>query len=168
MGIVVIDDILEIGELEKIKSLIKEFKEDSVPDGQRNYYHRMSVDEKLIQNSIQNIIYTVEDKIGLSVGMNGLQMWINRVTPQTNIGDVFHTDACYLSLVIFINEGYKGGGLQWYDTNGGLDTIVGKENRGVFIHNHILHRVEGVKDGERYTLVLFLKDGKSKTEKSLI
>lgn len=92
--------------------------------------------------------------------------WINKVDKNSNKDDALHLDLSDLSLVVFLNEDFLGGNLKYVIDNEEYE-IKPKKNLGVLMNNKILHRVNPVSDGVRYTFVSFMKF-KPKNKNSLI
>ena len=44
-------------------------------------------------------------------------LWINKVTNETNVDDVFHNDAADLTIITYINEDFEGGEFEYFFKN---------------------------------------------------
>lgn len=82
--------------------------------------------------------------------------FINYVNTDTNEDDMFHQDACDLSLVIFLNDNFVGGELEFEDERKKQFSIKANRNKAIIIKNKLMHRVKKVIEGRRYTIVFFM------------
>ena len=120
-----------------------------------NFYYRMFVDmeNELIdyQNKIKAHIY---EKYKVNVEIKNI--WINKVTTETNKEDRFHNDECDFTVVSYINDNFEGGEFQFQrNERPPTEKIKPKRNLSLITNNKLPHKVSPVTSGERYSLVTF-------------
>ncbi|MBM5787934.1 MAG: hypothetical protein FJ375_04355 [Pelagibacterales bacterium] len=168
----VIDNFLSESEFSFFKEIINNpnFYADNkpfTPNGNSNignYYNRKFITpsdniEKRICECLKLEYESLKFKIS--------NCWINHIYVDTNKNDNFHKDHSPVSVVLFLNEGFIGGNLEYKDFNGDINIITPKENRLIIIDKKCRHRVRNVMEGNRYTFVAFLEFEK-KISKTII
>ena len=163
-----IENILTKDELSYLKELCYHYKVSDIPKSM-NYYVRMKVDDadflKKIENKFNFIIGPIKNKKYMLIPNES--SWINKVGVETNKNDSFHYDTTEMSLVIYINDNFEGGELQYIE-NGIRKEIKIKENIGVVMEDKLKHRVLPVTNGIRYSMVCFFVESFSKINKTLM
>ena len=112
----------------------------------------------LVKTSLDNYISNVNNYIK-KIGANFIlsDIWINKITKNSNLDEKFHKDASDFSIVTYINREYVGGDLEWINKFGKIEKIVPIENLSILIPKNVPHKVTNVIDGTRYSLALFFK-----------
>ena len=82
-------------------------------------------------------------------------MWINKIDINSNKNDNFHTDISPCSLILYLNDEYIGGELEYINDNNNKLKIIPQKNLIVIMNNRLKHRVLPVTSGVRYSLVAF-------------
>ena len=147
-----IDGLLSTIELNFLKKECKSFKEE--------LFQIYSVENKkhLVNTSLSNYMLKVNQYIkNIDADFFLDDMWINKISENSNLNEKFHYDDCDFSIVTYINNEYDGGQLEWIDSDGKLQTIIPFENLSILIPKKIYHRVTPVTKGNRYSLALFFK-----------
>jgi predicted 2-oxoglutarate/Fe(II)-dependent dioxygenase YbiX len=143
-----------------------EFLKNECVNFEEELFQIYSVQKKmhLIKTSLDNYISNVNNCIKKNdVNFILEDMWINKVTTETNINDVYHYDKSDLTIVTYINRDYVGGDLEWINKSGKIEKITPSENLSILIPKNVYHKVTPVTDGIRYSMALFFKyDTKSK------
>jgi hypothetical protein len=125
--------------------------------GDNNYYNRFIMGdgvgrdiiiEKLISNNILNDDLTIA------------QIWVNKITSDTNKNDVFHRDSEDLTIIIYLNDNFTGGELEYKD-DVTIHKVDPKKGLTLRLDNKVQHRVLPVTNGIRYSLVIFIKKKKA-------
>lgn len=163
MMIKTIDTILTDTELEYLHSKCERFvkNNETTPDGKQWFYNSMHIwDDANLANFHLRLLNVVGDKY--EIQHNGI--FINKVIPETNVDDGYHIDSSDLSIVMFLNDNFEGGEFEYYETPKQLIQIKPDINKCIVLNKEILHRVLPIKDGERYTLIVWFK----LTKKSLL
>ncbi len=163
-----IENILNEFELKFLKNLCENFKISNRPTNS-NFYVRMKITEsdflKGIEEKFNSYIEPIKNQ-KYTLIQNG-SCWINRVDIDTNTNDGFHHDITDISLVIYINDDFDGGRLEYIEGSE-RKAIEVKQNLGIVLDDKIPHRVTPVTEGVRYSLVCFFVEGNSKTKKTLL
>jgi len=135
----------------------------------KNYYNRYLFDlnddnfKKINEKSISFMKNMLKfDKINL-VGS-----WINMINPETNKDDEFHNDVSDLTLIIYLNDEFKGGELEYINEKNKRIKINPKKNLYVIMDKKLQHRVLPVIEGIRYSLIFFFEREGKKKEITLI
>jgi len=151
-------DLLNKTELEFLKNECVNFEEE--------LFQIYSVQNKrhLIKTSLDNYISNVNNCIKKNdVNFILEDIWINKITKNSNLNEDFHNDAADFSIVTYINRDYVGGDLEWINKSGKIEKITPSENLSILIPKNVYHKVTPVTDGIRYSMALFFKyDTKSK------
>lgn len=164
-----IDNILDKDEIEYINDFCKSINESLLeePLVGRNSYRRKGI--RLKDETIQKILNIVKNNYGIKCTYT--TSWINIVDNTSNKEDKFHYDVTDFSLIIYLNDDYVGGELEYKNSNIVEDIKKYKpiKNTAILISKNVLHRVLPVTIGKRYSMVLFFDFDKHFTkEKSLI
>lgn len=123
----------------------------------RNYYNRFLIEnseyrkyltEKLISNKLLNNELSV------------LEIWINKITPDSNKDDGFHNDFSDITFLIYLNDEFTGGEFEYMEGNI-PHKIQPTKGLTLRLDNKVLHRVLPVTTGIRYSLVIFIKKKKT-------
>lgn len=153
-------DLLSEKDLIFLSSICSDFIETQVPGG-NNYYVRKILDIKK-----DLLEYHRRCSKFLPDGYRLKGLWINRVTDETNIDDDFHNDKADLTIITYINDNFCGGELEYIFKNQKIK-IAPKKNHSVMFNKKIKHRVLGVTEGCRFSLISFYTKVE-KIEKTLI
>ena len=130
-----------------------------------NYYNRYHLEiEHNHKESVQSFLYKKYNKKYV-LKDNGF--WINKITPDTNKEDTFHTDSSDLTIVTYLNDEYSGGEFEYMNWYREVIKIEAKGGLSLVMNNILPHRVSPVLDGTRYSLVCFF-DLVTKNEKTII
>jgi len=132
-----------------------------------NFYYRMFIDKETNFIDYQNTIKThIHNKYKVNVEINNI--WINKITTETNKEDKLHFDACNFTVVSYINDNFEGGEFE-FQTNGGppIEKIKPKRNLSLITNARLPHKVSPVTSGERYSLVVFC-DIPKKNKKTML
>ena len=132
-----------------------------------NFYFREFLDLKdpLIYNIVMGIESYIKTKLYTNLELKS--MWINKIDINSNKNDDFHKDILPCSLILYLNDDYIGGELEYInDTNNRLK-IIPQKNLVVIMNNQLQHRVLPITSGVRYSLVAFFGFADNKT-KSII
>jgi len=165
----VIDNILNETELNELDFICNNFythiKPVVLPNGNFNSYYRNHINK---ETSLLDFQKRIVDKIqsNLFLQSNIIDMWINKITNETNQNDKFHKDISDLSVVIFLNDNIIGGELM-YELDDEIYNIKPKKNTAIIMDNKLSHKVSPVYEGIRYTFVIFL-DTIKKNKKTII
>ena len=126
-----------------------------------NYYIRKILN---IETDLLDYQQKCKELIDDSYELVGL--WINKVTNETNVDDVFHNDAADLTIITYINEDFEGGEFEYFFKNQKIKMIP-KINYSIILNKKIKHRVLNVINGCRFSLISFYTIIEKK-EKTLI
>ena len=122
-----------------------------------NYYFREFLDLKdpLIHNIVMGLESYIKTKLYTNLELKS--MWINKIDINSNKNDNFHKDISPCSLILYLNDEYIGGELEYLhdtDRNNKLK-IIPQKNLVVIMNNQLEHRVLPITSGVRYSLVAF-------------
>jgi hypothetical protein len=120
-----------------------------------NFYFRQYIDIKDL--SMHNIVMGLESyiKTKLYTNLELKSLWINKIDVNSNKNDNFHKDISPCSLILYLNDDYSGGELEYInDTNNRLK-ILPEKNLVVIMNNQLQHRVLPITSGVRCSLVAF-------------
>ena len=121
----------------------------------KNYFFREYLDLKdyLLQNFITNIVYYVKNKLNNNnISLHSIN--INRVDINSNKDDTFHFDNAEVSCLIYLNDDYVGGELEYKNGDDQIK-IKPKKHSIIIMSDKLPHRVLPVTEGIRYSLVVF-------------
>ena len=115
---------------------------------ERNYYFRefLDLNDPLMHNIVMGLESYIKTKLYTNLELDS--MWINKI-------DNFHTDISPCSLILYLNDEYIGGELEYINDNNNKLKIIPQKNLMVIMNNRLKHRVLPVTIGVRYSLVAF-------------
>jgi len=130
-----------------------------------NYYNRyhLEIDDNRKEN-IESFLYKKYNK---KYVLKNKGIWINKITPETNKDDTFHTDTSDLTIVTYLNDDYTGGEFEYINKSNKPIKIETQLGLSLIMDNILMHRVSPVLSGNRYSLVCFF-DMITKNEKTII
>jgi len=161
-----IDNILNKNELDILQKQCYNFIQDKNSNG---YYNRMRIDENIVSMFSEKLKKIIFETLNLEyILIPKISTWLNCVNNKTNQNDTFHTDISEISIVIYLNEDFKGGELEYKDETGNKKTYIPKINSGIIMTNKLLHRVLPVIKGKRFSIVSFLENKNIKIKKTLL
>ena len=120
-----------------------------------NFYFRQYIDLKdpLMYNIVMGLESYIKTKLYTNLELKS--MWINKIDINSNKDDNFHKDTSPCSLILYLNDDYIGGELEYVnDTNNRLK-IIPQKKLVVIMNNQLEHRVLPITSGVRYSLVAF-------------
>jgi hypothetical protein len=132
-----------------------------------NWYYRMIIDKETHFLDYQTTIKThIQKKYKVNVEI--IDIWINKVTSETNKDDKFHFDNCDFTVVSYINDNFEGGEFT-FQKNGAPPQlkINPKRNLSLITNDKLPHKVSPVTFGERYSLIVFC-DIPKKNKKTML
>lgn len=150
-----------------LKNICENFIPTSTPEQNYHYFKQTIEDYSELKNFIQKskselLLFKQNSNDMLSIG----EVWINKITKDTNKKDKVHRDIDQLTSITFLNDDFIGGHLEIKQKQNTI--IVPKKGRTLFFEgSKIPHRVLPVTSGERFTLVVFWT-WTSKTNNSLV
>ena len=106
---------------------------------------------------MHNIVMGLESyiKTKLYTNLELKSMWINKIDSDSNKNDNFHKDISPCSLILYLNDDYIGGELEYIDDTNNRLKIIPQKNLVVIMNNQLEHRVLPITSGVRYSLVAF-------------
>jgi predicted 2-oxoglutarate/Fe(II)-dependent dioxygenase YbiX len=130
-----------------------------------NYYNRyhLEIDDTSKEN-IESFLYKKYNK---KYVLKNKGIWINKITPETNKDDTFHTDTSDLTIVTYLNDDYTGGEFEYINKSNKPIKIETQLGLSLIMDSILMHRVSPVLSGNRYSLVCFF-DMITKNEKTII
>jgi hypothetical protein len=160
--------------IETINGLLNELELDFLKKDCTNFKEELfqiySVQNKkhLLQTSLDNYILNVNNYIK-KIDANFIldDIWINKITENSNLDEKFHYDDADFSIVTYINRNYVGGDLEWVNKSGKIEKIIPVENLSILIPKNVYHKVTPVTEGIRFSMALFFKYD-IKTKKTLL
>jgi hypothetical protein len=143
-----------------LDSISSNFVETQIPHNNNNYVRKsLNIKKELLEYQKRCSKY-LPDEYKLS------GLWINKVTNETNVDDVFHNDAADLTIITYINEDFEGGEFEYFFKNQKIK-IIPQINYSIILNKKIKHRVLNVINGYRFSLISFYTIIEKK-EKTLI
>ena len=134
-----------------------------------NYFNREILD--FSDSFVQNIVKKVVTYVNTTLNRDDIELtvcWINKVDTTSNKNDEFHKDRNSVTLMVYLNEDFDGGELEYIDVfNKKQLKWTPKKYSTILINSTIPHRVLPVNKGVRYSLIFFFHY-KNKEHKSLI
>jgi hypothetical protein len=123
--------------------------------GKGNFYYRMVIDKETQFIDYQNTIKTyIQKKYKVNVDITDI--WINKITSETNKEDKFHHDFCNFTVVSYINDNFEGGEFTFQkNATPPTEKIKPKRNLSLITNDKLPHKVSPVIFGERYSLIVF-------------
>jgi len=159
-------DFLSESEFNFLNKVCEKFTPTQTPEDNKHYYKQTIEDYSELKSFLEKAkeeIVKFNKKVNQKLLIG--EIWINKVTPETNRTDKLHLDKDELTSVTFLNDNFVGGDLEI--RSDGIFNIKPKKGTTLFFNGaKIAHRVLPVTDGERYTLVIFWQ-WNSKKNKSL-
>ena len=165
-----IDKILDKSDLDILQKECYNFKA-SHPKSKsnRSSYNKMALNENKISIFSEKLKKIIFEKTNLEYNLiPKSSSWINCIDTESNKNDDFHLDSSDLSLLIYLNQNFEGGELEYKDENENIKTYTPKTNSGLIINNKLLHRVLPVKSGVRFSFVCFFVNKNIKIKKTLL
>jgi predicted 2-oxoglutarate/Fe(II)-dependent dioxygenase YbiX len=137
-----------------------------------NSYNRVMVNNLNLNEYFDNLNNFLKYKISNQDKLKVTELskpdsWINKVIPETNKSDKFHSDFSTLTAVTYFNDNFDGGFFQYKDDNGKIQSIKPKKNMTLIMDEELQHRVMPVTYGVRFSLVSFFQLTK-KEKKTLL
>jgi len=146
-----IKNILNNAELNQLKNYIITYKPNKFPSSTNEYYgQNISKDE--IVNIQNKFLKLAETYVNSNLYVENITL--NKVTFESNQNDSFHSDSPLLSLIVYLNDDFLGGRLEYIE-NDTSKFYTPNIHECVIINNKMLHKVEKVTQGERYAMVFF-------------
>lgn len=153
----IIDPILSNSDIIFYNDFINSTEVEYSPIGLNNYYNRVIISDGVVKNLL--IEKLTSNKI-LNNDLTIAQIWLNRITPESNKNDTFHVDSEDLTIIIYLNDNFSGGEFEFKDDYT-THKIEPKKGLTLRMDNKVRHRVLPVTEGIRYSLVIFIKKKKT-------
>ena len=120
-----------------------------------NFYFRQFLDlnDPLVHNIGMELESYIKTKFYTNLELKSI--WINKIDANSNKDDKFHTDISPCSLILYLNDDYIGGELEYISDDDNKLKIIPKKNLVVAMNNRLKHRVLPITNGVRYSLVAF-------------
>lgn len=120
-----------------------------------NFYFRQFLDlnEPLVHSIGMELESYIKDKFYTNLELKSI--WINKIDVNSNKDDKFHTDISPCSLILYLNDDYSGGELEYINDTGSKSKIIPQKNLIITMNNRLQHRVLPISNGVRYSLVAF-------------
>jgi hypothetical protein len=133
-----------------------------------NYYVRLFIKNDILVNYINNAKkYLIENLPYEDIKIIDFEHtinWINKISAETNKNDAIHHDTSILTLVTYLNDAFVGGHFIYIDKNKVKKSIIPKKNMTIIMNDKLLHKVNRVSEGVRYSLVTFFQIKQKKTK----
>ena len=150
-----INNILDKNDIEHLNQFCKSIDDTMLmePVSGRSSYKRTPINLK--KEIIENVLNIIKNNYGIKCKHTA--SWINVVDNRGNKEDAFHYDVADFSLIMYLNDDYVGGELEYINSNIVEDIKKYKPitNSAVLISKNVLHRVLPVTIGKRYSMVIF-------------
>lgn len=111
------------------------------------YFDSMEVDRSRLTNYLDKITDNGVHKVK--------EMGLNLVSPSRQLDDSSHFDVCDFSYVTYLNDDFSGGDFI-FQLDGKEFSISSKKGMSIRLQNNIIHRVDRVSKGQRFSLYTFL------------
>jgi hypothetical protein len=120
-----------------------------------NFYFREYIDLKdpLMHNIVMGLESYIKTKLYTNLELKS--MWINKIDINSNKDDNFHKDISPCSLILYLNDDYIGGELEYINDTNNRMKIIPQKKLVVIMNNQLEHRVLPITSGVRYSLVAF-------------
>jgi len=120
-----------------------------------NFYFREYIDLKdpLMHNIVMGLESYIKTKLYTNLELKS--MWINKIDISSNKDDNFHKDKSPCSLILYLNDDYVGGELEYINDTNNRVKIIPQKKLVVIMNNQLEHRVLPITSGVRYSLVAF-------------
>jgi Rps23 Pro-64 3,4-dihydroxylase Tpa1-like proline 4-hydroxylase len=154
-------NLFDAAERVAMHKLLDEFVVMETPDlTRKNFYERHCIATSQYPVFVVNAIRYVAERVGYAYELR--DMWINKVTCETNRDDHYHQDTSDLTMVLYLNNAFTGGEFEYldYDTEVHVKHIKPAIDLAVFSTSDVVHRVLPVQSGIRYSLVCFFYESR--------
>ena len=120
-----------------------------------NFYFREYIDLKdpLMHNIVMGLESYIKTKLYTNLELKS--MWINKIDINSNKDDNFHKDISPCSLILYLNDDYVGGELEYINDTNNRVKIIPQKKLVVIMNNQLEHRVLPITSGVRYSLAAF-------------
>ena len=120
-----------------------------------NFYFReyMDLKDPLMHNIVMGLESYIKTKLYTNLELKS--MWINKIDINSNKDDNFHKDISPCSLILYLNDDYIGGELEYIDDTNNRLKIIPQKNLVVIMNNQLEHRVLPITSGVRYSFAAF-------------
>jgi hypothetical protein len=120
-----------------------------------NFYFREYIDLKdpIMHNIVMGLESYIKTKLYTNLELKS--MWINKIDSDSNKNDNFHKDISPCSLILYLNDDYIGGELEYIDDTNNRLKIIPQKNLVVIMNNQLEHRVLPITSGVRYSFAAF-------------
>jgi hypothetical protein len=120
-----------------------------------NFYFREYIDLKdpLMHNIVMGLESYIKTKLYTNLELKS--MWINKIDINSNKDDNFHKDISPCSLILYLNDDYIGGELEYINDTNNRMKIIPQKKLVVIMNNQLEHRALPITSGVRYSLVAF-------------
>lgn len=165
-----VDNILDKSDLAILQEECHNFKTSHPKNkNSQSSYNKMILNQNKISLFPEKLKKIILEEVNLECNLiPNSSTWINCVDTESNKNDDFHVDISDLSLLVYLNENFEGGELEYKDENENIKTYTPKTNSGLIINNKLLHRVLPVRSGLRFSLVCFFVNKNVKVKKTLL
>jgi Rps23 Pro-64 3,4-dihydroxylase Tpa1-like proline 4-hydroxylase len=164
----IVDNILNNEELKILQNECNNFVITDKPNF-NNFYNRIEINQKLIPEFIKSVNTILLNELGDEyILIPSKSTWINYINTTTNKNDNFHKDIAEVSIVIYLNDNFDGGELEYIDKNGIQKKYLPKINSAVIMTDNVWHRVLPVTNGNRFSFVCFFENKNTKLQKTLL
>jgi hypothetical protein len=153
----VIESILTDIDITFFDNLINSTELEYSSIGINNYYNRFVINDDISKNFL---IKKLNSSKLLNADLSIAQIWLNKITPDSNKNDSFHIDSEDISIIIYLNDTFTGGEFE-YKKDNAIHRIQPKKGLTLRLDNKVEHRVLPVTEGVRYSLVIFIKKKKT-------
>lgn len=153
----IINNFLTNVELEYIANMVTDNQSmyADVPnktDTYQNFYYRIDIEiPNSIKEKLLNSVHSVTTSRQVHLELN----WINHIFKNSNLKDPFHMDKADIASILFLNDDFDGGELEWIDNENIIHKIEPKKNTLIIFYRKYQHRVLSVTNGNRFTHVSF-------------
>ena len=120
-----------------------------------NFYFREYIDLKdpLMNNIVMGLESYIKTKLYTNLELKS--MWINKIDSDSNKNDNFHKDISPCSLILYLNDDYIGGELEYINDTNNRVKIIPQKKLVVIMNNQLEHRVLPITSGVRYSFAAF-------------
>jgi hypothetical protein len=164
-----IENLLSTNELNFLQNKCNNFNITDTPyknKNENNFYIRDMVDIKFnlieYQAKIENYLFKK-----FNIKCKTINIFINKISNQTNKSDDYHRDLSNFTIITFLNDNFIGGEYVYLDNDDNSIFVKPKKNMCILQDNKLMHKVNPVSSGIRYSCITFLKYV-DKNTKSLI
>jgi predicted 2-oxoglutarate/Fe(II)-dependent dioxygenase YbiX len=120
-----------------------------------NFYFReyMDLKDPLMHNIVMGLESYIKTKLYTNLELKS--MWINKIDINSNKDDNFHKDISPCSLILYLNDDYIGGELEYINDTNNRVKIIPQKKLVVIMNNQLEHRVLPITSGVRYSFAAF-------------